>query len=51
MPFQSYAQISYLKHNHPQLYKRWVKKYGPEPKQHVLHKGDKPRRVNPKAKH
>ena len=28
MPFKSYAQEAYLKHNHPEIYKRWIKKYG-----------------------
>jgi hypothetical protein len=23
MPFRSYAQIAYLKHNHPEIYARW----------------------------
>jgi hypothetical protein len=31
MPFESYAQAAYLKRNEPEVYKRWVKKYG-EPK-------------------
>src|ERR1041385_8422103 len=41
MPFESYAQIAYLKHNHPKIYQRWKKKYGEEPRQHVKHKKDK----------
>ena len=28
MPFTSYEQESYLKHNHPEIYKRWLEKYG-----------------------
>lgn len=28
MPFKSHEQEAYLKHNHPDIYKRWVKKYG-----------------------
>lgn len=28
MPFKSYAQASYLKHNNPDVYNRWVEKYG-----------------------
>lgn len=32
MPFESYAQIAWLKHNKPDIYKKWKKKYGEEPK-------------------
>lgn len=28
MPFKSYAQMSFLKHRHPEIYKRWKEKYG-----------------------
>lgn len=28
MPFKSYEQMAYLKHNEPEVYERWVKKYG-----------------------
>jgi len=28
MPFKSLAQKAYLKHNDPEVYRRWVKKYG-----------------------
>ena len=30
MPFKSYKQMAYLKHNHPNVYADWVKKYGKE---------------------
>lgn len=28
MPFKSYDQMAYLKHNEPKVYNRWKKKYG-----------------------
>lgn len=28
MPFKSHAQEAYMKHNHPEVYEKWVKKYG-----------------------
>lgn len=28
MPFESYAQKTYLKNKHPGIYRRWMKKYG-----------------------
>jgi hypothetical protein len=28
MPFKSYEQMAYLKHNEPVIYKRWKRKYG-----------------------
>lgn len=28
MPFRSYKQMAFLKHTHPELYKKWVHKYG-----------------------
>lgn len=28
MPFKSYAQTAYLKHNEPAVYRRWARKYG-----------------------
>lgn len=28
MPFSSYAQMAYLKHNHPNIYARWVREHG-----------------------
>jgi len=28
MPFKSYEQMAYLKHNEPEIYKRWKRKYG-----------------------
>jgi len=37
MPFQSYAQIAWLKHNRPDIYEKWKKKYGEEPEEKVLH--------------
>lgn len=30
MPFKSEKQRTFLKINHPDIYKRWKKKYGPE---------------------
>ena len=41
MPLESYAQAAYMKHKHPEIYKRWVKKYGKEPRNKVLHVKDK----------
>lgn len=28
MPFKSAAQRAWLKHNRPDIYKKWVRKYG-----------------------
>jgi len=28
MPFRSYEQMAYLKHNEPDVYERWKRKYG-----------------------
>lgn len=28
MPFQSYEQMSWMKHNKPKMYKKWIAKYG-----------------------
>ena len=28
MPFKSYAQESFLKHQKPAIYKRWLREYG-----------------------
>ena len=28
MPFKSFAQMAYLRHNHPKIYAEWVHKYG-----------------------
>ena len=28
MPFKSYEQEAYLKHNRPDIYYEWLKKYG-----------------------
>ena len=42
MPFESWSQVAWLKHNRPEQYKEWVQKYGlPE---HV------PQRVEPKPR-
>jgi len=41
MPFQSYAQAAYLKHNHPNIYAKWVKEHGKEPIHKTLHVKEK----------
>jgi hypothetical protein len=28
VPFTSFAQEAFLKHNHPEIYRRWLKAYG-----------------------
>lgn len=28
MPFKSFAHESYMKHNEPEIYEKWIKKYG-----------------------
>jgi hypothetical protein len=35
MPFRSYKQESYFKHNLPGLYRKWKKKYGIKPVKRV----------------
>ena len=37
MPFKSHAQAAYLKHNEPNVYERWKKKYG-KPKKGLKYK-------------
>lgn len=40
MPFRSYEQMAYLKHNEPKVYARWVKKYGKKIKPKGMKKGN-----------
>ena len=35
MPFKSYAQLAWLKHNKPGIFRRWAKKYGTKVKGNV----------------
>jgi hypothetical protein len=42
MPFASYAEETWMKHNKPELYKQWVEKYG--------HYSGTQLRVTPKVK-
>jgi len=32
MPFKSYKQKSWMKHHLPDVYDKWIKKYGKRPK-------------------
>jgi len=41
MPFRSPKQIAYLKHNEPDVYERWKKKYGLAIVKSVAHKRKK----------
>jgi hypothetical protein len=31
MPFRSYKQEAFLKHNHPDIYRKWLKEHGSKP--------------------